>query len=105
MNQRTKNPGLWSASWCASCASCGWRWSESAVVLMGLLIRYLAWVARLATLALVGAGVGVTAVPAVTGAMAFMLVSAAAGAAAAGVAPGICPPFCATHVANSLGEV
>src|SRR6476619_4664332 len=36
MNQRVKKPGLWSASWCASCASCFLRCSESAVVLIYL---------------------------------------------------------------------
>src|SRR4051812_45597422 len=36
MNQRTKKPGLWSASWCASCASCGFKLRASAVVLIEL---------------------------------------------------------------------
>src|SRR3954471_2607816 len=36
MNQRTKKPGLWSASSCASCASCGFKLRASAVVLIEL---------------------------------------------------------------------
>src|SRR5437868_9245454 len=115
MNQRVKKPGLWSASWCAPCASCGWRWSESAVVLMGLRIRYLAWVARLATFWLFGAGAGDAAfaaagLVAVAGAAAATFDSETGEAAvllgAAGTfAPGMCPPLDAIHCANLAGAV
>src|SRR3954454_14980147 len=95
MNQRTKKPGLWSAWPCASCASCGWRWSESAVVLMGQSFRSAYWFVRLATFGLAGAGVGVVVVPGVAGAgvtVSVVVPPPAAGAlAAAGVGPGMCP--------------
>src|SRR3954453_9518850 len=85
MNQRTKKPGLWSASWCASCASCGCRWSESAVVLMGLRVRSAYWFVRLETFLLFGAGaVFAVAVPDTAGA-------GVALPSALGVEP-VCPP-------------
>src|SRR5438270_9677657 len=109
MNQRTKKPGLWSAPWCASCASCGWRWSESAVVLMGLQVRSAYWFVRLATLGFAGAGVEVVVVPAVGGAGVMVSVELppppAEAAAAAGLVPGMWPPFDATQAANCAGEV
>src|SRR5215217_7148256 len=104
MNQRTKKPGLWSASWCASCASCGLRFSASAVVLMGQAFRSAYWFVRLATSGLFGAGATfVRAAPGTAGAggalpPALLLAVAGAGAAA-GVAPGILPPFDPTQAA------
>src|SRR6476469_3167817 len=68
MNQRTKKPGLWSASWCASCASCDFRCRASAVVLMGVeSVSY--WFARLAASGFAGAGAGLAvALPGTPGA-------------------------------------
>src|SRR5919107_5655924 len=102
MNQRVKKPGLWSAA-CASCASCGWRWSVSAVVLMSLLIRSAYWFVRLATFGFFAAGAGLLfAVPGVAGAgvTVSVLVPPVVGGAAAGWAPGMWPPLCATQAAN-----